>query len=88
MKDFNKEKAIIGIVGDTLEQARWFAKNLGGVELPRVIGGPISLESEKFIFECRKFGFKGATPRWAGIIFACDKSADSEQTEDWLNLVR
>lgn len=88
MKDFNKEKAVIGIVGDTLEQAKWFATNLGGVELPRDMGRPIYFESEKFIFECHVYSFKGGTPRWDGIIFACDTSIDRDKTNDWLNTVR
>lgn len=87
MKDFNKEKPVIGIVWNTLEQAEWFARNLGG-KLSHSDGIRIFYESDKFIFECRRYGYKGGTPHWDGIIFACEKEECQDQIEDWLNTVR
>lgn len=84
MENFNERKPIIGIVGDTMEQAEWFARNLGGVKVSDQ-NSRILYASEKMVFDCRRYNYKGGTPRWNGIIFACDKSADSEKTSDWLN---
>lgn len=80
------KKAVIGIVGDTLEQSEWFARNLGGKKVSDQ-SSRMLYANEKFVFDCRRYEYKGGTPHWDGIIFACEKY-DDVKTNDWLNTVR
>ena len=88
MKDFRYRKPVIGIVGETLAETEWMARCLGGKQLVGLSGNNYTYESNAFIFECQRFGYKGATPHWDGIIFACDPNIDRNKREDWLNTVR
>lgn len=91
MRDFNQEKPVIGVIGESLEDAEQCARVICKDQkyTVRHEHSATIIETDRAIYVARYKGGKVCSERWDGILFFIDNDGlGIDYMEDWLENVR